>query len=646
MRKGQVTIFVIIGIAILLAVFLYLYLQDETSIFNPEITVPEDVVPIVTFVESCVYDAARDAILTIGMQGGFIEIPADIRRERASYLSVDPYNLLIRPLWYYKGQTRIPTEPYLKYQISHYIEEQLPVCVDNFKSFSHLFEIIEGNARITTTLQDTTVSIELNYPLEIHNIRDSKITKIELFKQEVHAGLKPAYELAKNIMISENDQHFLENVTIDLMASNPDIPFTGMEFSCGAITWRQNDVQQEIQDMLFYNLPRIRIANTDYAPFEADKQTYDQFAQFTMEDINNGDLPSVKPPSDAYEYFHFLFEAGSTNPRLKAKIVYRPEYGMDFFAHPSKDGVMRSDKLEGPSEFLRFLCMNLYHFVYDVTYPVEVYIRDDQSFGGEGYVFAFGFPVVLYHNQPDRSVKSVRQYDIPFETEGFCDEAGPEAIVTVLGTYEGYTDMEIPDVDITYECLQHRCDLGSTAADGGHYRLRTTVPGGCFNPLITANKTGYLAAHVQMTGDEINIPMQKLNSMEFEVVKHKYNLGTLGEAESLEEDDQVIISLRLINGTYDQNLIYPIPENGTTTISIVEDTASYDMDAVFITSGDYAGGYVDRFDLTMSDVLGMQKMIIHVVEYLPTPISDQQKIEMVDYLMQGTYIEPLKPEQQ
>ena len=40
---------------------------------------------------------------------------------------------------------------------------------------------------------------------------------------------------------------FFENVTIDLMAMNTRIPFTGMEIECGKKQWLVNDIKEEIQ---------------------------------------------------------------------------------------------------------------------------------------------------------------------------------------------------------------------------------------------------------------------------------------------------------------------------------------------------------------------------------------------------------------
>jgi hypothetical protein len=646
-RKGQITVFIIIGLIIVISIFLYLYLKQRANYFQPEVVTPTEIMPIQQYVQSCIYDSAKDAINTLGMQSGFIEIPADIRRNPSSYLRVDPFGMLIRPFWYYRGQVRIPSEDYLKYEISQYVQDNLINCVGDFRAFAKQFDIVAGQARVTTSMGDKSVIVEVDFPIEIRDRKVRKITNIRKFKSEVPVRLKAAYQLAKKIMEAENNERFLENVTIDLMAASPKIPFTGMEFQCGALKWQVSSVKSVLQDLLNYNLLRIKIDNTNYAPFEASPSEYKEFSRFTMEDINDGKLPSTSPPSDAYEYFHFLFDVGNNDRTLKAKIIYRPDYGMDLVAMPSRDGVMRSDLVEGQAKFLSYICINIYHFVYDITYPVEVVVRDDSSFGGLGYLFTFAFPVVIFHNQGDRSVRGTMLFDIRVPAEGFCENLGQEEYtVTAFGTYEGYTDSEIPDVDIQYECMSQHCKIGQTKADNGYYRLRTLLPEGCVNPFLIANKTGYLATREQVLGNEVSIRMKKLKPVSFKVVKHVYQEfgGTIGSAEELGEGEMAAISLTLANSSYSQYAQYPLQGNMSREISLVEDSAEYKLDVAFLKDNEYVGGYIDdNFKISLNDIVQAEEIEIPVIEYRPTPVTDPQKAATASYVAGGSYKSAIRP---
>ncbi|MFH0978762.1 MAG: hypothetical protein V1837_05675 [Candidatus Woesearchaeota archaeon] len=643
MKRGQLTVFIILGLAMLLAFSLFFILQNAQTKFEPDVIIPEEVMPIRQYIDQCVYDLAKDAVVKLGLQSGFIEIPPDIGRNPASYISVDPFGLVIRPYWYYRGQARIPNENYLRYQIARYVEQNLPSC--DFKVFSKEFDIRTGPPIATAALQDKSVSVNVNYPVEIHYLKLEKVVRMANFTADLPVKLKSVYKLATDIMDAENNRKYLENITIDLMAADPTIPFTGMEFQCGSLEWPIAGIKSELQSTLFYNIPRIRIDNTDFAAFDQPKSVYEKFKKYTMKDINEGNLPATNPPADAYEFNHFLLDVGSSDPSLKAKFIYKPQYGMDLMGYPSADGVLKSSLVEGQGQYLQFLCVNIYHFTYDITYPVEVWVRDDSAFGGTGYLFAFAFPVTIHQNKPDRADRGAMVFETPSRGQGFCQSRGEDQYsFTAFGTFEGYTDMEIPDVDISYECLNYHCSLGKTKADSGHYRLNAYLPSGCTNPYIIANKTGYLPARQQVLAPAVNVPMKKIKQLNLNVVKHVYQESskTLGEAEPLASDEKVVIALDLLNNSFRQFAQF---QNLTVSLGFVEDNADYSLDIVFLHNNDHVGGYTNNnFHLSISEVAQAESVTLHVVDYRPSPVTEEQKLNMASYLFEGNYKDKLKPE--
>jgi hypothetical protein len=646
-RRGQITLFVIIGILLLFSVGLFLYLKNKTTIFQPEIVVPPELMPMKNYIEGCMRTLAEEGIVTLGQQSGYVRIPVDIERTPSSYVSVDPFNLVKMPYWYYRGEDRIPSLEYIRDEISRYINDNLLICIDNLSVFRDAYEIETGKLKVTTTLADKSVVVEAHYPLDVKSKQEIKRTKIKKFRVEIPVRLKSVYELASKIMKAENEHMFVENITIDIMAANPKIPFTGMEFECGIKKWHLKSIEDELQSVLYYNIPRIRIGNTDYEPFLKPRKEYEKFRKYTMEDINEGNYPEEEPPEDAYEYFHFLLNVKNLDKSLKAKLVYLPEWGMDIMAYPSDNGIMLSNQVEGMRQYLHFLCVNIYHFTYDVIYPVEVIVKDEESFNGEGYMFKFAFPVMIKNNQGNRLTTTVRQFESFEEDAEFCNEIGEEvATIYALGIFEGYTDMEIPDVNISYQCFNKFCRLGRTKADGGHYRLRTRLPAGCTNPIIIAEKDGYLRAKGQLVDNKVTLNMKKMKKMKYKVVKHVYQSvgGLLGKAEELKEGESVTISLQLKNSTFEQYKQYPVPQVADDTISLVEEGGSYTLDIVFTKDNDFVGGYKnDNLVISYNDLNAKDTITFHVFEYRPTPVTEKQKLPMVDYLLKKEYEEQLRP---
>ncbi|MFC1733401.1 hypothetical protein ACFL6I_24135 [candidate division KSB1 bacterium] len=72
-KRGQITLFIIIGVVILSALGLFLYLRGQVA--EEEEFVPADIAPIKVFVDKCLEETAKDAILVVSLQGGYYLAP-------------------------------------------------------------------------------------------------------------------------------------------------------------------------------------------------------------------------------------------------------------------------------------------------------------------------------------------------------------------------------------------------------------------------------------------------------------------------------------------------------------------------------------------------------------------------------------------
>ena len=65
-RKGQVTVFMILALIVLLAGSIFFYLSREGSLFEEEYVQPE-LVPIKNYVENCIKNLADDGLERMGL---------------------------------------------------------------------------------------------------------------------------------------------------------------------------------------------------------------------------------------------------------------------------------------------------------------------------------------------------------------------------------------------------------------------------------------------------------------------------------------------------------------------------------------------------------------------------------------------------
>ena len=70
-KRGQVTLFVIIGLVILFSTLIILYIRSIDHNQTPPVVVKDN---INNFVEQCLFQITEDALIKLGQQGGYIEM--------------------------------------------------------------------------------------------------------------------------------------------------------------------------------------------------------------------------------------------------------------------------------------------------------------------------------------------------------------------------------------------------------------------------------------------------------------------------------------------------------------------------------------------------------------------------------------------
>jgi len=566
-KKGQITIFIIIALVLIIGGGVIIYLTTIKEVVKiEEIVYPQEVQTISNYVTQCAQDAAKEAIIILGSQGGFIEFPPEIEFERASYLRMDNFGLYKIPYWVFQRKSRIPPIDYIQFQLNGFTKERTLECIDNFKAFEQQFTITPlEEMKVVSILTEGDVLFEIMYPLEIKT--KDKEFNVEKFNFFVPVRLKQIYELAVKILAAENRESFFENTTIDIMASDPDIPMDGMIVSCIPKQWYIPKIKESLQRNLQFNIAKTRIKNTGYPPFSQDLDVYEDLGEVyedMIDDFSKGmsdykekskyvDAQKTKPV-DAWEYFHLFFDVGADPTDLKATFEYDPRYGMDLMVKPSDGQILSTKNMEGQGVIAALFCMRQYHFTYDVRYPIKVTIRDPRAFKGEGYNFFYSFPIFIDDNQPARAFSSSDSFPDLTDELSFCQFLGDETYEFRAQGYfaEGAPPGDIKEVTINYRCFRQSCILGETDAVRGVYRLVTPLPEGCTNPLIIAEKEGYLKDQKFLTDKYMTLNLIKLKNFTYEVVKHSYNAETdtlATEEDPLKttefKDEKAIIILKL-----------------------------------------------------------------------------------------------------
>ena len=608
-RKSQVAVFLIAATIILLMGVLYFVYQKEiTGEFEEK--VPQEIVPIKSYIENCMKSTAEDGLQTIGLTGGYIILPEKISNDPRTYISALPSSGYKIPYWWHNGIEAIPPEDFIKQQLRTHVKAQIKNCLNNFEPFKESFEINAIKEPIVDVLfneDDTTV--KLKYQLEIIGKNTNSRTIVENFIYKSQIRLKKAYELAKLIMDMENKNYFLEQRTIDLYSMDNEIPTTDVDVSCNGKVWQLSDIKEKLGNLLRVNLPYLKIKDTDYNP------------NLYVPNPNGKDIYS-----QTYFQNHYVWEVTKDVKRyqnMKVAFTY-DDWPLTVYARPVQNGLLKSNAQKG-TEMLKFFCLQIWHFTYDIKYPVLVTIFDQDSAKNKRYQFNFAFMVDIDHNQPNRANKGTTLFETADDAgaEDYCNNVQNQ--VTVF-TVDNSTGEDLQNVNMTFVCGIFYCDMGQSnwlslgAASGIVKRFPF-----CFNGVIKGAKESYQDAQtfIQTDADRSYIlfmePVKEFNN--YKVVKHPLSNPSAAQELGIGEKASIFISSNETG--FESFVTYPKDLDVPLKLPAGKDI-EYGITIYLVNNEEMIGGYSGTWNPSKDDIKGANEIVFHVIAQEPTAAEDDK----------------------
>jgi|TARA_Y100000310_G_scaffold319668_1_gene375220 hypothetical protein len=186
-KKGQITIFIILGVVIIGVVSLVLVLNKPK--LEGKITIDQNMVPIKSFVESCVDQIGQNAVYFTALQGGYYKTQSP--KEDYSYIEI--------PVYWEINKASVPSIETIEIEILNYVKNNLPDCLNNFSVFKEQgFDISKGkiNGNVIITQRDITFNIE--YPITV--TKADSVTEINKFLVRTDLNYNEKYQYAIQIM--------------------------------------------------------------------------------------------------------------------------------------------------------------------------------------------------------------------------------------------------------------------------------------------------------------------------------------------------------------------------------------------------------------------------------------------------------------
>ena len=423
-RRGQITIFVIIGLILIIGIALYFYLMNRTT--EQVVNIPRltgDFGEVQSFTEGCIEQVAKEGIAELGLHGGYIDPLNDTYTSTMFQSSID-YNTFDQsesdmafldwrdkttgvPYWYHARSTDTgsgkcwhcsvdtltPTISSMQEQLGIYVDSNLGSCLDDYDTFKEQgFDIVSvTNSTTIATITDSKVDFYTNYTVQI--TRNGETKYLEAFYKEVDTPLMQYYLIAVNITQNEIDTEYLDFYGLYLLGQYSGVdskklpPISAYRIGYDPVFWSKMNTKRLYETQLGSYMQFFRIkgsGNDDIAPEVLDAGTIESNMYNAM------DLA--------------MFDTKSINALgIKDKDITYTYTGTPIYLNidPSNGDLVSPLVTQDTSSFSKSLSNinpdQSYEFYYDISYPVLVEISDPRV--GHEYTFRIALQANIKDNR-------------------------------------------------------------------------------------------------------------------------------------------------------------------------------------------------------------------------------------------------------
>ncbi len=196
-KRGQLSIFLVIALIIVI-LFSLIYFLKSIPLISPKTEIVKSSIAntLTSNIQSCLMNTANEAILLLGLQGGYTEKPNKFLTINDSILSFG----------YYKDSAIINSLEGIKSEINSYIEKNLPLCIKGNKLI-----LEQGSIISKTAINKDNIKIEVSYPIRI-----KQGDRIESLPENYNIEIKVRLGYIYDFILSIITQHLKDPKNIDI----------------------------------------------------------------------------------------------------------------------------------------------------------------------------------------------------------------------------------------------------------------------------------------------------------------------------------------------------------------------------------------------------------------------------------------------
>ncbi len=192
-KRGQITLFIIVGLVIIAIFAILLYTKKEVS----EVYVPSTSEPVKNLIQNCFYRSAEDGVYSLSSNGGAfysdnVFYSGEVKdKKEVSYLMSNYF--------YFDGKNLIPSLDDFEGDLSVYVETLMNACLfEDNASYSEDYVLLPNNFSVVTNINEKGVFFETEDPLVI--LDNNKRIKSGRFFTNVSVNLDYMHEVSSEIV--------------------------------------------------------------------------------------------------------------------------------------------------------------------------------------------------------------------------------------------------------------------------------------------------------------------------------------------------------------------------------------------------------------------------------------------------------------
>jgi hypothetical protein len=288
--RAQITIFMIVGIIVLfiiagsIALYSKMSAKETLPIIDKTATIQNKAKTVDTYIKECLDSVGKEGLLTIGLQGGYYNLP-----ER--YFSLEYTDV---PYYYYEENIAgVLSKEEIAANLGKYIDDNIGYCLNDFEEFTVNGYIIEtGEPKTTVTVGDTRLFAKLNMDVSVDN--NMIKTDYNTFSADYPGRLEEIYQTVNELLTNTiiDPYRIYYSLILNLMEEH-NLQIDSMTYSDDTVIYVIQDPQSVINEVPFVFLFAIKVNTTNVPPeldipsemtAEADKEFYYQVFGYDRED--------------------------------------------------------------------------------------------------------------------------------------------------------------------------------------------------------------------------------------------------------------------------------------------------------------------------------------------------------------------------